>query len=160
MKLNVGCGKDIRKDCINLDKLSMEGVDKVHDLTKVPYPFKKDIFDVVYLFGVMEHVPDTVKIMEEIHRITKPHAKIYISVPIWQCTNMLADPTHVGFISYNTFDFFETIHDENFDAKARFKDLKVQITVVTIVPEFLRKILRHFIPNVVVRLDYLLETIK
>ena len=160
MKLNMGCGNDIRKDCVNLDVVPLKGVDVVHDLNKFPFPFKENTFDVVYAFGVLEHLPSTVKIVEELHRICKNGAKIYVSVPFWNCSNSHEDPTHVKFFSYDTFGLFEEGHFNNHYTKARLKVLKVKITGIRILPDFIKKFLSEFIGNVVVKLDYTLEVVK
>jgi ubiquinone/menaquinone biosynthesis C-methylase UbiE len=38
-------------------------------------PFKDNIFDVVYSFGVLHHTPDTQSAINEIHRVLKPDGK-------------------------------------------------------------------------------------
>lgn len=40
MKLNLGCGNDIREGWVNLDINKKEGVNVVHDLNEVPLPFE------------------------------------------------------------------------------------------------------------------------
>ena len=38
MKLNLGCGKDIKEGYINLDIVDYGG-NQIHDINKFPYPF-------------------------------------------------------------------------------------------------------------------------
>jgi len=40
MKLNFGCGKEIMKDCINVDIQKDKTIDKSFDFNIFPYPFK------------------------------------------------------------------------------------------------------------------------
>ena len=47
-KLNFGCGADIKKGYINLDKSKIKGVNVVHDLNKYPWPFPGNHFDEIY----------------------------------------------------------------------------------------------------------------
>ena len=70
-KLNIGCGKDIKKDYINLDKAKAPGVDVIHDIDQYPWPFEDNYFDEVYGRDVIEHVKDLFKAMMEIKRICK-----------------------------------------------------------------------------------------
>lgn len=83
-KLNLGCGKDYKKDWINLDLGSTTNygdkikVDVAHDLNKYPLPFKDDEFDEVYMGGIMEHIKNIDKLMQELRRITIYGARILI----------------------------------------------------------------------------------
>lgn len=47
MKLNLGCGTDIRKGWINLDIAKLDGIDVIHDVNNVPLPFEDNTFDYV-----------------------------------------------------------------------------------------------------------------
>lgn len=105
-KLNMGCGKDIREGYINLDSVKLPGIDVIHDLNKLPYPFKDNEFDEVYCFHILEHLDDLVKVMKELKRICKNNAKIIIRVPHFSCGVSYRDPTHKRLFSYFTFDYF------------------------------------------------------
>lgn len=103
----MGCGTDIRSDYVNLDVAQLPGVDVVHDLTIYPWPFDTDTFEEIELINVLEHLADTVKTIEELHRIARPGAKIIIRVPFWNSPDMFADPTHKRFFSEKTLRFFD-----------------------------------------------------
>ena len=105
-KLNIGCGQDIRKGYVNLDSVKQKGTDVIHNLNKFPWPFKKNTFDEIYASHVLEHVDDLVKVMKEIHRISKNNAKIIIRGPHFSCGVSYRDPTHKRFFSYFTFEYF------------------------------------------------------
>ena len=82
-KLHLGCGLDIKKGYVNLDKVPLKGVDIVHDLDKYSWPFPSNYFDVVYAKDVIEHVKDLVRAMKEVHRVCKPGARVRFIVPYW-----------------------------------------------------------------------------
>lgn len=105
-KLNLGCGKDIRKGYINLDSLKLAGVDVVHNMNNFPYPFKNNEIDEVYVSHVLEHLDDLIKTMKEVHRICKSGARIIIRVPHFSCGVSYRDPTHKRLFSYFTMDYF------------------------------------------------------
>ncbi|MPY86461.1 MAG: methyltransferase domain-containing protein [Luteitalea sp.] len=106
-KVNVGSGTDIQPGWVNLDVAPLPGVDVVHDLTELPWPFPDDQFSEIKMIHVLEHLPDTVKTMEELHRIAKPGARVTIRVPYYNAPSMYTDPTHRAFFSERTFDFFD-----------------------------------------------------
>lgn len=41
-------------------------------------PFEDTYFDIVYSFGVLHHIPDTQKAINEIYRVLKPGGEAYI----------------------------------------------------------------------------------
>ena len=122
-KLNLGCGKDIKDGYINVDSVKLPGVDIVHDLNKFPWPFKDDEFDEVYASHILEHLKDTLKVMEELHRITKKTGVIKIKVPLVPGPAAFSDPTHRSFFTYFTFDYF-TGKRGDWYSRARFKIIK------------------------------------
>ena len=105
--LNIGCGNDIRSGYINLDKVALPGVDVVWDVSQFPYPFENNYFTTILLINVLEHIPDTIKVMEELHRICKPGATITIRVPYWNSTQQATDITHVRCFTEFSMDYFD-----------------------------------------------------
>ncbi len=105
--LNIGCGSDVRADFVNLDKVKLPGVDVVWDITQFPYPFEDNRFSSVIMINVLEHLPDTIKVLEEIHRICKPNASITIRVPYWNSLEQSTDPTHVRVFNERSLDYFD-----------------------------------------------------
>lgn len=128
MKLNLGSGLDIMKDYINMDKSALLGVNVVHDLNIYPYPFTDNIFDEVIAFAILEHLIDWNKAMEEIWRIAKPGAIIYIKVPFFPSMYAFMDPTHKSCFTYYTFDYYDPDHDlGKYYFKAKFKVIEKYI---------------------------------
>jgi len=104
-KLNLGCGTDIRIDCINLDSIALPGVDIVHDLERLPLPFKSEYFNRIYCFNVLEHL-DYIPVIREIHRILKKDGTVNIRIPHFTSRFSHVDPTHKKMFSFETFYFF------------------------------------------------------
>ena len=124
MKLNIGCGKKPLKGYINLDFVKLPGVDVVHNLNKFPYPFKNNQFDEIFADNVLEHLDDLIRVMEEIHRISKKNAKIKIIVPYYNHHFAYQDPTHKHFFTLDSFDYFTGQGSLSFYSKARFEIVK------------------------------------
>ncbi|MEM2956117.1 MAG: methyltransferase domain-containing protein [Candidatus Pacearchaeota archaeon] len=166
--LNIGCGTDIRKGYINLDIVKLPGVDVVWDIEKFPYPFKDNTFDEIFCSHVLEHVSDLVKVMEEIWRISKPHARIKIIVPNFSGYYAFVDPTHKRFFTYSTFDYFTGAGLGKYYTKARFRIIKKRIEddkyfkglnfLVNLFPKFYTRFLAFILPMTLLKFE--LETIK
>ena len=105
--LNIGCGSDVRTDFVNLDKVPLPGVDVVWDITQFPYPFEDNRFSSVIMINVLEHLPDPIKVLEEICRICKPTASVVIRVPYWNSIEQSTDPTHIQFFNERSLDYFD-----------------------------------------------------
>ncbi len=119
-KLNLGCGKNIKKDYVNLDFIKMPGVNIIHNLNKFPWPFKDNEFEEIISSHVLEHLEDLEKTMNEIKRICKNKAKIKFVVPHFSCGDSYRDPTHKRLFSYFTFDYFT---ENSFYKNSKFKIL-------------------------------------
>jgi SAM-dependent methyltransferase len=105
-KLNLGCGDNILKGYVNIDIVPLLGVDVVHNLNCIPYPFKDNEFDEIYADNVLEHLQDIPAIMQELHRIMKPGAKLIITVPHFTSHDAWAHPQHTRTFAVDSFDFF------------------------------------------------------
>lgn len=133
-KLNLGCGKDIKKGFVNIDSVKLPGVEIVHDLDKYPWPFKDNEFGLVFCSHVLEHLSSITRPMEEIWRITKPKGRIVIEVPIFPSINAAVDPTHKQFYTYLTFNYFRPEDNLNYYSKARFNIVKRKIVFSKLTP--------------------------
>ena len=102
----MGCGRDIRPGFVNADSKLLAGVDVVCDFSRFPWPFIDNVFDEVIAIHVLEHLLNTLRVMEELHRITAPGARTTIEVPHYKHSNAYKDPTHVRFFAEESFDYF------------------------------------------------------
>jgi len=80
-KLNLGCGSFKKKGYVNVDHDRRVKPDVKYDLNKIPYPFKKNEFDLIEADHVLEHLKNPFKVMKELHRISKNNSLIIIKVP-------------------------------------------------------------------------------
>ncbi|HAA29943.1 MAG TPA: hypothetical protein DCE56_22440 [Cyanobacteria bacterium UBA8553] len=108
-KLHLGCGKNILNGWINLDSVSLEGVDIVANLDEckiTKLPFEDNNIDEFLGNHVIEHLQNCLPFMEELHRIAKPNAKAVFRVPYGSSDDAFEDPTHVRQYFLNSFQYF------------------------------------------------------
>lgn len=91
-RLNLGCGRFPKEGHVNVDREAMAGVDVVHDLSTFPYPFPDGHFGQVVAEHVIEHLPDPMATMREIHRILRPGGWAVVAVPHF--SRALSHPEH------------------------------------------------------------------
>jgi SAM-dependent methyltransferase len=110
--LDVGCGAAKTPGAIGIDRRpwptrpSEVQRDIDHDLTIFPWPIEDSSFDLVICSHVMEHLPDTVKTMEELNRITRSRGKVYIEVPHYTWFESFRHYEHKHFFTVGSFDYF------------------------------------------------------
>lgn len=104
--LDVGCGANKHPGAIGLDYNPRTAADVIHDLGEFPYPFADDEFDEIVSNHVAEHVPDVMRFVAELHRITKPGGRIKILTPHYTNPDWASDPTHRNHFNSYTFNVF------------------------------------------------------
>lgn len=82
MKINIGCGNDIRQGFVNCDFRELHGVDKVIDISK-PLPFDNDSAEYILANDILEHFSfrDTEKLLMDWKRVLSPTGYLEIQVP-------------------------------------------------------------------------------
>jgi len=167
MKVYFGCGNHRVNGFIGVDKLKMDPVDVVHDMNTFPYPFHNNSIEEVLLINILEHLPNTIRVMEEIWRICKDRASIKILVPYYNSHGACADPSHVSFFTEHTFDYF-TEDGENFLSAynyysiARFKIASIiphQNPILRLFPRRIQWLLAHHL-STIHSLEISIETVK
>lgn len=137
LKLDIGCGATKKKGFIGVDILKLDGVDIVHNLTSFPYPFEDNSIDEIWMDNVLEHLPNPIRVVEEIHRISKNGAKITVAVPYFRSHYAFIDPTHVNFFGVNWFNYFDPSHI--FQQKYQYSKAKFKIEKMLFDREWLDK---------------------
>jgi SAM-dependent methyltransferase len=97
--LDVGCGAAKYPGSVGLDIAAGTAADIVHNLDDRPYPLEDDGFDQVLMQDVIEHVQSPIGVMEELHRICRPGARIQLRTPHFSSVLAYGDPTHKHYFS-------------------------------------------------------------
>ncbi|HQX56256.1 MAG TPA: class I SAM-dependent methyltransferase [Pyrinomonadaceae bacterium] len=164
--LDVGCGANKTDGAIGLDNNPRTAADVIHDLGDIPYPFPDNEFDLVVSNHVVEHVPDVMAFITELHRITRPGGRIKLLTPHYTNPDWANDPTHrnhINSFTFNTFlvdrqvfDFYTqvqlTLIDRHTSLLGLWKALGIEFLVNTDrrrpALRFLRKFWEHYLSNV------------
>ena len=101
--LDVGCGRNKYPGAIGIDSNPRADADVIHDLGVLPYPFPDSEFDLIICRHVIEHVPDVMSFVSELHRITKEGGVIKIVTPHYSNPDWPTDPTHRN--HFNSYSF-------------------------------------------------------
>lgn len=81
--------------------------DVVTDLSK-PWPWADSTVEAVKAFDIIEHIEDKIHLMNELHRVMKPGARVEIEVPsATHGAGAFQDPTHKSYWTLNSFQYFQ-----------------------------------------------------
>ncbi|MDQ5824955.1 MAG: class I SAM-dependent methyltransferase [Chloroflexota bacterium] len=103
--LHIGAGRRKIVGAVTLDINPALEPDVVWDLNQFPYPFPDDTFDTVVCEHVIEHLQNVIGVMEELHRVSRPGAKVWVRVPHFSSLNFNTDPTHIHAFSSRSFNY-------------------------------------------------------
>lgn len=106
LKIDIGCGSNIRPGYLGMDISSTVGPAFVHDWEDYPWPFDDNSVDALNANHVMEHTKDLIKFINECYRIMKPFTAMDTVTPYYSSIRAWQDPTHIRAISENTFLYF------------------------------------------------------
>lgn len=120
-RLHLGCGTNHRAGWTNVDCQARLNPDFVCDLSQPRWPWLSNSIENIYCNHLFEHLPNTVAVMTECHRILKPGGELEVIVPFAGNLNYFQDPTHVRPWTDRTVNYFIRGHvshiycDEGFD---------------------------------------------
>jgi SAM-dependent methyltransferase len=124
-RIDIGCGTRKTAGALGVDNVAVPGVDVVADLER-GLPFRDSSVDAVYAYHILEHLNDFLGTMNEIYRVCKPGALVFVKVPHAASTFVTwKDPTHKRGLFIATFAYFdETYFDGmafSYYSPARFR---------------------------------------
>jgi hypothetical protein len=130
-RLNIGCGRDHREGYINADISPDVGADEVFDITK-GIPHGPNVFEEVVVNNVLCQICDSkdfIHAMNDLHRVTKPMASIYIRVPNASHPCAFQDPMDCRRFTDQTFTYMQDGHRryEQYGKHYGFKPFGVEL---------------------------------
>lgn len=131
--LDVGCGQNKFAGAIGIDSNPRSHADVVHDLGSFPYPFDSDQFDEIVCRHVIEHVPDVLGLINELHRITRSGGRLKIVTPHYTNPDWATDPTHRN--HFNSYSFTCFLKDKTpfpFYTDAELRPLRTHVSLANL----------------------------
>lgn len=137
MEILLGCGHDRSKKIFVKGREAWTGLvtvdmnpavkpDVVHDLTRLPLPFKTGVADEIHLYDVLEHTRQQgdwrgfFAEFAEFWRILKPGGRLFAICPRWDRKFAWGDPGHTRVIQPETLTFLsQRIYAEQLDGAER-----------------------------------------
>jgi hypothetical protein len=110
---------------------------------------------------VIEHIRNLIGLMEEVYRISRPGGTVEVVVPYYTSRGAFRDPTHVRYITEDTFQYFE--FPTAYGIRTNFKIEKITYDVrkpFRWLPVYLQKRCRRYLWNVVDNMSVTLRVVK
>ena len=149
--IDLGCGSSPRNpfgakkvygiDIVKRDDLVEDNIFfEKSNLILESIPYENNTFDSVSAYDFFEHIPRVVvnnnetffpfiNLMNEIYRVLKDDGELYAITPIFPKESAFVDPTHVNFISKNTYKYFcePDLWAKMYGYTGKFEIIRVQI---------------------------------
>jgi len=95
VKLNIGCGRDIKEGWLNVDQLILDPRVEKWSLTN-RWPVENNSIEEIHASHVIEHFKQGERcwVMNEAHRVLVPGGKMTVITPSWANNRAYGDPTH------------------------------------------------------------------
>jgi hypothetical protein len=109
VRLNIGCGRNTLPGWINIDNIDLPGIDIIMDLESCgqqQLPYEDNSVNEFLLSHSLEHVVNSLGLMQELHRIARPQALAVIRLPFGASDDAFEDPTHVRQYFPGSFGYF------------------------------------------------------
>lgn len=164
-ELNLGAGASYIPGFVNVDiseraEISLDlGVDRL--------PFPDNSVRTVFSDHTLEHVPDHLFTLSEIHRVLQHDGELLLKLPYVTLTEFhLVNPYHLHNFSEHSFDFFDPIKLKGSaieDSDTAFRKVFVSYTYMgafALAPRICRVWARRHLLNVVCQFDIGLVAIK
>lgn len=164
-QLNLGAAKTYIPGFVNIDIHASAEVSLDLGVDRLPLP--DDSVSTVVSHHTLEHVPDYLFALAEIHRVLEHDGELLLSLPYATLTeNHMVNPYHRHNFTEHSFDFFDPMLLKGSaaeDGEVTFRTVCVRYTYMgafAFAPKWLRVWARRHLLNVVRQFDIALVAIK
>lgn len=158
--IDLGCGPNKLPGSFGFDRQRHAGVNVICDIER-GLPIKDNCVHLVHMSHIVEHARDLIGLMEDVYRVSRPGAEVRVVAPYYTSRGAFRDPTHVRYITEDTFQYFEPPTDygirTNFHLRSILYDVRKPFRYF---PRYLQKRCRRYLWNVVDNLTVVLDVRK
>lgn len=164
VRINIDAGLATIPNFVNIDVIGKGEVNI--DIGKEHLPFENDSVDIIFSYHALEHIPNYLAAMAEIHRVLKHSGKLLLGLPYVTATKYhLVNPYHLHNFNEHSFDFFDPdkFADKNSDKPVLFKKVFHRFHYIggfKYLPKPMKNWCRNHLLNVVQKIDVGLIAIK
>lgn len=165
IRLNIGAGQTYIPGFKNIDISNKADISL--DLGKDKLPFEDNSVDLIFSYHCLEHIPDYLFALSEIHRVLKHGGRFLVGLPYVTLTEFhLVNPYHLHNFNEFSFDFFDikklkgSAAEENSILFQQVFQRLHYIGIFKFLPPPFRTWSRRHLFNVVQKIDYGLVAVK
>jgi SAM-dependent methyltransferase len=138
VRLNLGCGRDIRPGWVNVDSVPLPGVDVATDFDHDPrFPFADGTVGYSEGSHVIEHLADPLPFMHELWRVTRGGGHVVFRCPYGATDDADEDPTHVRRMFPGSWGYFsQPYYWRVADSYGYRGDWQLRTLTLAVYPEF------------------------
>lgn len=145
-KLNFGSGIDIHEGWDNWDCRKIEGVNKILDFNKYPYPVEDNTYDHIKARQILQLLEKPDRCLFELHRIAKKNSIIHVTVSHYNGKGSHNDINTRFYFNEHSFKLFAEWNKDKFELVDLYFTLTPMGKIIFI--ESIRKFLNLFFSGI------------
>ena len=125
------------------------------------FPSSKVVIAAAYSIHSIEHVRDLITFMVDLYRVCMPGAHVYIKTPYYASRKAFIDPTHVRFMTEESFEYFKS--PNYYGLNTNFRTVMIEFGMrkpFKYLPAYFQKRCRRYFWNVCEEMTVILEAVK
>jgi hypothetical protein len=108
MRLYLGAGLKRLDGYLHVDISACEGIDVVHDLDQIPWPWEENSIQAIVAEDVVEHLEiNLIEFCEEAWRVLAPGGELFVRTPHHLGDSSWIDPTHRWHLNEQSFQYLD-----------------------------------------------------
>lgn len=108
MKLYLGAGLKRLAGYTHVDIAKCDGVDVVHDLNEIPWPWANDSVEAIVAEDVVEHLEiNLIQFCNEAWRVLRAGGELFVRTPHHTGDSSWIDPTHRWHLNEQAFHYLD-----------------------------------------------------